>query len=134
MAVSADQRSAALGWCQTKLDADGDEIELGCVTTRTAPACITITLENPGSGERNPPVGSCDPDYTPFAAHVYPDALSQFAFEIPFRDRRGLTTYPVDGEQIGDARLLVQTYRPAAHFTRRLLIPEIRVGEWVAKK
>ena len=132
--MSADQRSAALGWCKTKLDADGDEIELGCVGAGTAPTCISITLENPASGERNPAVGSCDPDYTPFAAHIYPDALSQLQFGIPFRDRRGLTRYPVDAEQIGDARLIVQTYRPAAHFTRRLLIPEIRLGEWVAKE
>jgi len=128
-ATNGDQRSRTLGWCKTQLDADGDEIELGCVTTREAPACVSITLENPLNRRHNPPTGACDPDYTPYPAHFYPDALSRFKFGIPFRDRQRLAQYPVDGSQLGHAILVVKTYRPAAHFTRRLVIPDIRLGE-----
>lgn len=133
-AVNGDQRSRAFGWCQTKLDADGDEIELGCVTTRAAPTCVSITLEHPVNERRNPPTGSCDPDYTPYSAHLFPDALAQSGFSIPFRDKQRLAKYPVDGSELGGARLMLKSYRPAAHFRRRLVIPDIRLGEWAARR
>jgi len=128
-AINGDQRSSALGRCQTKLDADGDEIELGCVSSGAAPTCVSITLEHPTTGQRNPPTGACDPDYSPYPAHFYPDALSQFGFAVPFRDRQRLAQYPVGGSQLGESTLIVKSYRPVAHFTRRLAVADIRLDE-----
>ena len=102
---------------------------MGCVTASMAPACVSITLENPINGQRNPPTGRCDPDYAPYRTHFYPDALSQFGFGIPFRDPQRLARYPVEGSQLGQARLIVKAYGPAAHFMRRLVIPDIHLGE-----
>ena len=127
--LNGEVRSSVFGWCKTKLDADGDEITLGCVTTRAAPTCVTVTLENPLNGRRNPPAGGCAPDYTPYPTHVYPDALSQFGFGIPFRDPQRLARYPVDGVQLGQAKVILQSYRPVAHFTRQLVIADIRLGD-----
>jgi hypothetical protein len=131
-AIQGDGRFAAFGWCRTKIDEDGDEVELGCVNTGRAPTCVSLTLENPTHGKRNPADVYCDPDYTPYPVHVYPDAMSQLAYAIRFRDVHGLAKYPVDGSQLADARVLLKSYRPHAHFTRRLVIPEIRLSEWTA--
>jgi hypothetical protein len=131
-ASNADGRFAAFGWCRTKLDDDGDDVELGCIKTGGAPACISVTLENPTNGMRNPENLSCDPDYAPYSVHIFPDSMSQFGGGIKFRDLQGLAKYPVDGSQLGEARVFLRSYRPAAHFTRRLVIPDVRLSDWKA--
>jgi hypothetical protein len=131
-AMNGDTRLTAFGWCGTKLDEDGDDVELGCVKTGQAPACVSVTLENPANGRRNPENRYCDPDYSPYPVHIYPDSTSQFGIGIKFRDLQGLAHYPVDSSQLGEAQLILKSYRPIAHFTRRLVIPEIRLGDWAA--
>jgi hypothetical protein len=129
-ATNGDGRFAAFGWCRTKIDEDEDEIELGCVNTGGAPTCVSITLENPTTGTRNPDNLRCDPDYAPYSVHVFPDSMSHSGSAIKFRDLQGLAEYPVDSSQLGKARVILKSYRPAAHFTRRLVIPDIRLNEW----
>jgi len=131
-AVNGNERFTGLGWCKTKIDEDGDDIELGCIKTGGAPMCVGVALVNPASGKRNPESHYCAPDYTPYPTHVYPDSTSLFGVDIEFRDLRGLVTYPVDGSQLADARVILSSYLPAAHFTRRLVIPEVRLGDWAA--
>ncbi len=131
-ASNGDGRFAAFGHCQTKLDDDGDDIELGCEKTGAAPACITVTLENPTNGMRNPENLYCDPDYAPYVVHIFPDSMSQFGSGVKFRDLQGLAKYPVDNSQLGEARVILESYRPVAHFTRRLVIPDIRLNGWSA--
>ena len=91
-----------------------------------------MTLQNPANGERNPEKRYCDPDYAPYAAHFYPDATSQWGGGIPFRDVQNLARYAVDGSQLAAAQVWLKSYRPEAHFTRRLVIPEIRLRDWAA--
>jgi hypothetical protein len=129
-AIDGDVRSTAFGWCRTAIDQDGDEIAAGCVKSGAAPTCVSVTLRNPANGLRNPENRYCDPDYAPYHVHVYPDATSQWSHGIPFRDRQGLTTYPVSASQLADAQVLLTSYRPVAHFTRRLVITDIRLSEW----
>lgn len=131
-ALNGDGRFAAFGSCRTKLDNDGDDIELGCEKPGSAPACISLTLENPINGLRNPENISCDPDYAPYSVHIFPDSMSQFGGGIKFRDLQGLAKYPVDSSQLGEARVTLKSYRPKAHFTRRLVIPDIRLDNWIA--
>jgi hypothetical protein len=131
-AMNGDRRLTGLGWCRTKIDQDGDDIELGCIKTGGAPMCVGVTLENPTNGKQNPESHYCAPDYTPYTAHIYPDSTSRFGVGIEFRDLRGLAKFPVDGSQLADAQVILKSYLPAAHFTRRLVIPEIRLGDWAA--
>jgi hypothetical protein len=131
-AINGDKRWAAFGWCKTSIDQDGDEIEFGCLELGAAPPCIGAFLENPVNGRRNPENLWCSPDYAPYRAQLYPDALSQFGGGVRFRDTQGLAKFPVDGSQLRDARIILKSYRPAAHFTRRLVIPEIRPEDWIA--
>jgi hypothetical protein len=130
-ASSGDIRLVAFGHCQTKLDEDGDEIELGCEKNGAAPTCITLTLANPANGIHNPDNVVCDPDYAPYSAHIFPDSLSQFGGAMAFGDANGLTRYPVDAAQAAVAQVVLKSFSPAAHFVRRLVIPEIRLKEWM---
>jgi hypothetical protein len=130
-ALNGDGSFGVFGHCWTKLDNDGDDIELGCEKPGAAPVCTSVTLENPDNGLRNPENFTCDPDYAPYAMHIVPDVMSQSGGDIKFRDLQGLAKYPVDRSQLGEARLILQSYRPAAHFTRRLVIPAIRLEDWI---
>jgi hypothetical protein len=126
-------RSATFGACETKVDGDGDGVALGCVRPGASPSCITATLVNPKRGTRNPENIFCAPDYTPFRARLFPDGVSQFGGEIKFRDLQGLAQFPVDGAQLDDAFVTLVAYRPIAHFTRRLDVPELRLADWVGR-
>jgi len=131
-ALNGSARLSGLGWCKTKIDDDGDDIELGCIKPGGVPTCFGVTLENPVSGKRNRETHHCDPDYKPYPAHVYPDSMSQYGVGIGFRDLRGLATYPVDGAQLADAQVMLKSYAPVAHFTRRLTISVTRLEDWAA--
>jgi len=100
--------------------------------TGAAPTCVSVTLENPVNGRRNPEQWNCHPDYAPYRTHPYPDAIAQLGADPPFRDVDGLTQYPVDASQLPDAQVNLKSYRPKAYFTRRLVIPQIRLSEWAA--
>jgi hypothetical protein len=62
--------------------------------------------------------------------HLYPDVISQLTVGLRFRDPQGLMQYPVDGSRLAATRVRVTSYRPVAHFTRRLVIPDIHLSEW----
>jgi hypothetical protein len=131
-AANGAGRFSAFGRCATKIDEEGDDIEVGCVNAGAAPMCVFVTLEDPANGQRNPENRLCDPDYATHRVHVYPDVMSQLSSGLRFRDPQGLTRYPVDGSRLGAARVRLTSYLPVAHFARRLVIPEIRLGEWTA--
>jgi hypothetical protein len=129
-AANADGRFAALGRCATKMDEEGDDIEVGCISVGPGPTCMFLTLEDPMTGRRNPENPLCDPDYAPYRVHVYPDVMSQLAIGLRFRDPQGLMQYPVDGSRLAATRVRVTSYRPVAHFTRRLVIRDLDLSEW----
>jgi hypothetical protein len=131
-ALNGDERFPVFDWCRTAIDADGDDIELGCAKTGSAPKCMTIALENPINGRRNPETPHCQPDYAPLSPHIHPDAMSHFGADVKFHDLQQLAKYPVDGSQLADARVRLKSYEPVAHFTRHLVIPDIRLGDWAA--
>jgi len=83
------------------------------------------------NGMRNPENSRAIRIRTLLRAHL-PDSMSQFGGGIKFRDLQGLAKYPVDGSQLGEARVFLRSYRPAAHFTRRLVIPDVRLSDWKA--
>ena len=131
-ALNGDGRFAAFGQCRTDVDADGDDIEIGCTKTGSSPQCVTIALENPRNGRRNPEAVYCEPDYAPLRPHFHPDAMSHFGADVKFNDLQQLAKYPVDGSQLADARISLKSYEPVAHFTRHLIIPDIRLDDWAA--
>lgn len=132
-AVGADQHTPGFGWCKTKVDEEGDDIELGCLQAGPSSTCASVVLENPVNGWRNPATVRCVPDYAPYPAQVYPDSISHWGGSIQFRDVHRLAMYPVDGSQLASARVDLKSYRPVVHFTRQLIIPKLQPNDWIAE-
>lgn len=61
---------------------------------------------------------------------LVPDGMSRFGTEIRFHDLSGLAKFPVDATQLPDSRVVVRVYQAQDHFTRQLVIPEIRLSDW----
>jgi hypothetical protein len=130
-ALRGDQRMPDVGWCATLLNGARTQVTLRCLQAGKTPSCGTVFLEHVPSGRRNPPIPFCDPDYSPYERRrVIPDAMGRFGRNLPFRDPTGLAHYPVDGSQLAESRVVLRTYQPLDHFTRRLVIPEIRLKDW----
>lgn len=131
-ALNARARLPGFGQCTTDRDSDGDDVELQCLKAGVAPSCISLTLEDPETGRRNPETRICAPDYSPFNAKLFPDAISRFEVEAPFRDRLQLVRYPVGGAQLGHARLLLAKYDASMHISRHVTAMQVRLAAWTA--
>lgn len=129
-ALGADLRAPGFGRCTTGRDEDGDEIALRCIKPGAPPSCMSSTLEVPASGRRNPETLICAPDYAPYDQRPFPDALGRFEVETPFRDRLGLSVYPVGVDQLATARVVVTPYAAASHAVQRVSAAGVRLADW----
>ncbi|MGZ3344092.1 MAG: hypothetical protein ACXU82_05615 [Caulobacteraceae bacterium] len=131
-ALGADARLHGIGRCTSGRDSDGDEIELRCVTPANPPSCLAAALADPATGRRNPDVLICAPNYTPYATRSFPDVLSRFEIEAPFRDRFDLGTYPVGADRLAEARVVLTRYEAQAHLVKRATAGGVRLADWTA--
>lgn len=129
-ALGGDERMPGFGWCQTKMNESETAVELRCMQPGNGPTCATIFLENQKSRQRNPQRSPCHGDYSPYSGWFIGDNMARFGGNLPFRDATGLAKFPVDGPQLPDSRIVIRVYEPEDHFTRSLVIPEIRPGDW----
>jgi hypothetical protein len=123
---------SGLDSCATRIDSDGDEVELWCLTNRNVPSCVAAELEDPQSDSRNPEMHACTPNYAPWPLRLPMDVVANTQLSLPFRDTTGLAHYPVDQSVIARALISVTTYESANHFSRILVIPDIRLADWAA--
>lgn len=132
-ATAGDVRSTELGRCQSHLKGDASEINLRCKQVGLAPACFTVTVEDP-MGNRNPESQTCgDLDYRPFSA-LWSAPLTYFGTDVPVRDTSGLVQYPVASSQIPQSRLLMTTYSVRDHFMRTVVTPNLPLAHWQAQR
>jgi hypothetical protein len=133
-ALDASQHLGGIGWCNTGIDDDGDEVQIGCIAQPgQMPGCLSATLDNPESSARDTTAFICQPNYAPIPINLYPDALARFRVELPFKGMGNAAKSPVNEAQLSKARVDLATYLPAGvHFTRRMVIPHIRLGDWEA--
>jgi hypothetical protein len=133
-ATGAYQSLPGLGLCGTGIDADGDDVVIGCRSTVRQPTCITAYLEYQPVDQavplRNPETHFCYPDYSPVLIGTFwPDAMYRTGGEVRFYDRSGMVQYPVDGSKLAAAKLIVTTFEPRDHFTRHVDTPVIRLAD-----
>jgi hypothetical protein len=129
-AVGAHEVLKDLGHCATQIDAEGDDVRIGCLSTSPQPSCFTAYLQYPATGLRNPEIHSCIPEYSPtFFAQLWPDAIKRSSGELRFFDRSGMFHYPIDGSKLADSQLTIQTYIPVDHFTRHVDMPVVRLAD-----
>jgi hypothetical protein len=132
-ALDGAERMPGWGWCQTKMNEAGTVVELHCMESGKGPICGTAFLENASTGARNPARSSCRSDYGPYRDQPLPDNLTRFGTNLPFRDQSGLAKFPVDGPQLPQSRVIIRVYEPEDHFTRSLVIPQIKLQDWEAQ-
>jgi hypothetical protein len=117
-ATGATRWIEEVGRCSTRTSAEGGQVELGCLTPGNPP-CVTLSLEYRGTGQRPTQGSGCGSDYAPYFGRVNGDSISRFVREIP-----------LVGSELRDARVVLTPYRPEAHFTRKVVIQDIRLSDW----
>jgi len=132
-ALHGDERIAGVGWCKTRVNDARTSIQLACLHPGFVGNCGSAVLENASSGQRNPVRAACTPNYSPLVNTIDGDAVARMGMTVSFRDPSGLAHYPVDGSQLPDARVVARVYTPADHFSRRVMIPSIRLSDWVTQ-
>jgi hypothetical protein len=133
-AIGDPQMIPGVGRCGTTVNPAGTAVQIKCIEAgmRVAPSCMTYFLEDMPTGKRNPVVPRCWPSYMPFFAEIQPDAMMRFgSATLPFHDPSGLAHFPVDAPQIKDSRVVMRIYKPEEHFTRQVVIPDIRLSDWL---
>jgi hypothetical protein len=130
-ALNGNARIPGMGGCVTKVNAAETAVRLGCAPLESAPSCLGLRLQHIPSGRANPAQFQCQGNYVP-----YHDALLVAPFSprsVPFRDLSGLGKYPVDGSQLGESQIIIETYKAVDHFERTVAIPSIRLKDWTAE-
>jgi hypothetical protein len=127
---SARQPLSGLGLCSTGIDAEGDDVMVGCWSTARQPSCVSAYLEQPSTGLKNPESHFCIPDYAPaLIAQFWPDPIHRMGGEVRFFDRTGMVRFPVDGAKLATATVNIKTYDARDHFTRHIDTPVIRLAD-----
>jgi hypothetical protein len=107
-------------------------VQIHCLKPGRQPDVTVFRLENVAAALANPERPVYAPDYSPYFHAFEPDSMGRLGVSLPFRDPSGLTRYPVDGSQLGKARVAIRTYKACDHFTRRLTLEGIRLRDWRA--
>jgi hypothetical protein len=115
-------RCAALRDTMIWPTAGGAQIELRCFAPGKPP-CATWFIENTRTGARSSSGSVCSADYAPYFGGIDGDSMSHFGAGLWVRE-----------SQLRDSRVVVWTYRPEAHFTRQVVIPDIRLSDWKAER
>jgi hypothetical protein len=116
-AVGGNRWIEDVGRCATRISAGGGQVELGCLTPGNAP-CVTLSLEYNGTAQGPVQESGCGSDYAPYFGRVNGDSIGRFARELPFVG------------SLKDAQVVFTTYHPETHFTRKVVIPNIRLSDW----
>jgi hypothetical protein len=117
-AEGGDRWIEGVGRCGTRASRQGTYVELGCLSPGRTP-CVTTYVEYSGARQPTDRYPNCGSDYAPYVDHTDGDSISRFASELP-----------VLGPQLKDARVVITSYHPTAHFTRQVVIPNIRLSDW----
>jgi hypothetical protein len=133
-AAGSDQRTRRLGWCGTRGGEDGLQVLYGCIQAGDASTCTSVVLEHPPTGARNPRVGLCRPEYSPYRTrHEHDDALGRFVVALNFTDPSVVDDTAVKASMLGEATVTARAYEVRDHFVRHVVGPEIKLREWATE-
>jgi hypothetical protein len=121
-----------LGHCASRLDPTEHAVEVACRSVGEQPTCFSLVLEQPGGNLRNPEKFVCELDYQPAALRFSSEPTDHFDKKLPYQDSTGATHFPVGAAQLDGAQVLLSVYEPEDHFTRRLIVPQLRLSQWRA--
>jgi hypothetical protein len=123
-ALGGNQWVPEIGRCATRMNSDDTQIEFGCLFPG-GNSCVTTFLQNARTGQITAQDRSCRPDYAPYFGRLEGDSLS--------RTYANFLIKGVNASELKDAEVVARVYRPVAHFTRQVVIPNLRLSDWTAK-
>jgi hypothetical protein len=134
-ALAGKQQIPGLGQCRTRVNDGETAVTLNCTQAGDFPTCVAVFLEHGPTGARNPDRFNCR-TYSPSVVNaLIPVSLStSVATVLPFRDPTGLVKYPIDGSRLGESKAVIQVFRTQDHFTQKVVIPSVRLGDWEAER
>jgi hypothetical protein len=134
-AIGGEAQIPNAGRCLTNVNEQQTNVGIRCTAFGPRVVCFHSFLENTATGQRNPERFACRM-YGSVAGFVrnpvIPDYLLPDGVVLPFRDPAGLAHFPVDGSALRQARAVLQLYQAQDHFTRTLIIPDVRLEDWEA--
>jgi hypothetical protein len=116
--------------CFSRLDRDGDEVEVGCVTVAKIPSCASVYLRHDPTGDQNPPRAGCAPDYAPYRLTLSRQLVNRFVVTLPFYDPARSDFYPLNARMLKHSHVVIVPYEAVLHASQRLTIPSVRIGNW----
>jgi len=122
-ALDGDQKVPGVGRCATRTNLSASRVELGCLAQGKGPIA-TWFLESTRTGQRNAESMTPSGDYAPYFGRIDGDSMNRFWGNLPFEGEES---------QLKDERVVFRVYRPLSHFTRQVVIPNIRMSDWKAE-
>jgi hypothetical protein len=122
-ALDGDQQVPGVGRCVTRTNPAASRVELGCLSLGKG-SIATWFLENTRTGQRNSESMAPSAGYAPYFGRIDGDSMNRFSGNLPYQG---------DESQLKDEREVFRVYRPLAHFTRQVVIPNIRLSDWKAE-
>lgn len=116
--------------CLTRSDAEGDAVEVACLSPNKAPSCTSVFLRHDASGAENPPREQCWADYTPYPLTLALRTVKRFGASIPFNDAALASPYPVSARLLKESHVVIVPYEAVSHASGHVTIPAVRVGNW----
>ncbi len=118
MPVEGRQSMDGLGRCVSRINFPASRLELRCRVPGRAP-CADWSVSGISFPVGRSVRGGCSPDYSPYFDSLALSAVDSYYQIFPFRDS--------DETELKNARLVMHTWRPVAHFTRRVSVPDFRI-------
>lgn len=124
-AVNADGWIPEVGRCRTETDPERTQVEVRCVAPHR-PNCVVWELQNQEADLRGGIKRSgCEPEYAPRLGVAGSDLNSRFVVGFPYRDAS-------EESRLKSGQIVARIYRPVVHFTRHLVIQDLRLSDWRA--
>jgi hypothetical protein len=127
LAPSDEKYIEGLGRCTTTKTLTS--VELRCFVPGRAP-CTRVLLQSTGTGRRFDMNRPCPANYAPGFENTQNEAVTGFRASLYFLDPvRFQPLYGLSEAETRDMRVVVETYRPLAHFTRHVTIDHFRISD-----
>jgi hypothetical protein len=122
-ALDGDRRVPGVGRCATRTNPVASRVELGCLFQGNGPIA-TWFLESTRTAQQDAENMAPSAGYAPYFGRLVGDSMNRFSRSLPYQGEES---------QLKDDRVVFRVYRPLAHFTRRVVIPNIRLSDWTAQ-
>jgi hypothetical protein len=128
-AAAGRQMAPGFGRCVNEVNDTRSAISGECLADSALPSCYTLDIPGSSGAQNQHPTGSeCRPDYSPVNVRWGLDNIEPrfVTFGFSFRDVQG-NLAKLNDAQLAEKRVLATFYEPAAHFERRVTIPNFRI-------